>query len=309
MTPTRIWLDTDPGFDDYMAWLLLQAEPRFVVDGVSVVAGNAPLARTLSNALRIKALHGWATPVYAGCDRPLAQAQVTAQDVLGADAMRSVGRKLPAAEAAPTPGHAVDALIHHVRTHPGQITLLAIGPLTNVARAFERAPELPGLLGRLVIMGGSTDRGNTSAVAEFNIAADPEAAAQVFESGAPVWMFGLNVCRQVEVGPEHVAQVRAGGRPNALLFADLLQAYTEIRPGRNRQALYDPTPVAWLAEPAWFGMEPARVDIELTGRHTRGMTVCEFRVPARATANAHVAMHADGPAIMAWALASLLRTL
>jgi purine nucleosidase len=303
--PLHIWLDADPGFDDYMAWALLEADPRFVVDGVSVVAGNAPLERTLSNALRIKALHGLTTPVYAGCDRPLAQAQVTAQDVLGENAMKSVGRTLPTAQAALSPGHAVDALIAHVRANPHQVVLLAIGPLTNVATAFRRAPDLPALLKRLVIMGGSTDRGNTTAVAEFNIAADPEAAQCVFDAGIEVLMFGLNACRQVEVGPEHVALLRQDGGEKALLFADLLQAYTELIPGRHRMAVYDPTPVAWLANPAWFSLEPARVDIELTGRLTRGMTVCEFRVPRRAQANALVAMQAEGAAVMDWAMTTL----
>ncbi len=303
--PLHIWLDADPGFDDYMAWALLEADPRFVVDGVGVVAGNAPLERTLSNALRIKALHGLATPVHAGCDRPLAQVQVTAQDVLGENAMKSVGRTLPAAQAALSPGHAVDALIAHVRAHPQQVVLLAIGPLTNVATAFARAPDLPGLLKRLVLMGGSTDRGNATAVAEFNIAADPEAAQAVFDAGAEVLMFGLNVCRQVEAGPEQVALLRQDGSDRALLFADLLQAYTELIPGRRRMAIYDPTPVAWLANPAWFGLEPARVDVELAGCHTRGMTVCEFRVPRRAQANAQVAMQADGAAVMDWAMQTL----
>lgn len=304
-TPLHLWLDTDPGFDDYMAWALLEADPQFVVDGVSVVAGNAPLERTLSNALRIKALHGISAPVYAGCDRPLAQALVTAQDVLGENAMRSVGRKLPREQAPVSPGHAVDALIAHVRAHPGEVVLLAIGPLTNVATAFAHAPDVPRLLKRLVIMGGSTDRGNTNAVAEFNIAADPEAAQQVFDAGIEVLMFGLNACRQVEVGPEHVAAVRGDGSEQALLFADLLQAYTQIVAGKNRMAVYDPAPVAWLAQPGLFKLEAARVDIELVGRHTRGMTVCEFRVPAKAQPNARVAMQADGVAVMAWVMQRL----
>ena len=303
--PTHVWLDADPGFDDYMAWALLEADPRFVVDGVGVVAGNAPLERTLSNALRIKALHGLATPVYAGCDRPLAQVQVTAQDVLGENAMRSVGRTLPPAQAKLSPGHAVDALIAHVRAHPQQVVLLAIGPLTNVATAFARAPDLPALLKRLVLMGGSTDRGNATAVAEFNIVADPEAAQCVFDAGAEVLMFGLNACRQVEVGPEHVAMLREDGGDQALLFADLLQAYTELIAGRRRMAVYDPTPVAWLAHPEWFALESAHVDVELAGRHTRGMTVCEFRVPRHAQPNAQVAMQVDGAAVMDWAMSTL----
>jgi purine nucleosidase len=145
-------------------------------------------------------------------------------------------------------------------------------------------------------------------VAEFNIAADPEAAQQVFDAGIEVLMFGLNACRQIEVGPEHVALLREDGaadKDKALLFADLLQAYTELLPGRTRMAVYDPAPVAWLAQPGLFTLQPARVDIELIGRHTRGMTVCEFRVPAKAQPNAQVAMQADGAAVMSWVMDTL----
>lgn len=301
----QIWLDTDPGFDDWMAWALLEADPRFRVAGVSVVAGNAPLVRTLSNALRIKALHGFTTPVYAGCDRPLAQPQVTAQDVLGADAMASAGRKLPSAEAAVTPGDAVQALIDHVRAHPGQVTLLAIGPLTNVAQAFRRAPELPALLQQTVIMGGSTDRGNATAVAEFNIHADPEAAAEVFAAGAAPVMFGLNVCRQVEIGVEHARSLRGIGSERAAIFADHLQAYAGLGRTKQRMALYDPTPVAWLANPDAFTLTDAHVAVELDGRLTRGMTVCEFRVPRKAPANARIAMQVDARRVLDSSMATL----
>ena len=308
---TEIWLDTDPGFDDWMAWALLQAEPELKLVGVSVVAGNAPLRQTLANALRIQALHGWTVPVHAGCDRPLVQAPVTAQDVLGETAMATTGRALPLTQAQPAAALGVLALIDAARARPGRLTLLALGPLTNVATAFDAAPDLPALLKAVVLMGGSTDRGNTTAVAEFNIHADPEAAACVFGAGVPVVMFGLNVCRQVLVGDEHVRAVRALGTERALLFADHLDAYVGIarRRGGTHMAVYDPTPVAWLARPELFALEPAHVDVELEGRLTRGMTVCEFRVPARARPNARVAMQADGPEVMAWSLRGLARVL
>lgn len=308
---TDIWLDTDPGFDDWMAWALLQAEPGLRLVGVSVVAGNAPLRHTLANALRIQALHGWTQPVHAGCERPLVQAPVTAQDVLGETALATTGRVLPPVQAQPAAGHGVQALIDAARARPGRLTVLALGPLTNLATAFEAAPDLPGLLQSIVLMGGSTDRGNTTAVAEFNIHADPEAAARVFGAGVPLVMFGLNVCRQVLVGEEHVRLLRALGTERAQLFADHLDAYVGIarRRGATHMAVYDPTPVAWLARPALFTLEPAHLDVELEGRLTRGMTVCEFRVPARARPNARVAMAADGPAVMAWALQALARAL
>jgi len=308
-TPLEVWLDTDPGFDDWMAWALLEADPRVDVLGVGVVAGNAPLSTTLDNALRIRALHGWTTPVHAGCERPLVQPPLTAQDVLGPQAMATSGRTLPAVTASVSPDGvpAVLALIDAVRSRPGRVTLLAIGPLTNMATAFALAPDLPGLLRALVLMGGSTDRGNATAAAEFNIHADPEAAARVFDCGLQPVMFGLNVCRQVPVGDEEVQALRALGTERAAIFADHLDAYVGIarRRGGATMAVYDPTPVAWLARPELFTLESARVDIELQGRHTRGMTVCEFRVPVRGEANARVATGADGAAVMAWMMDTL----
>ena len=305
--PAEIWLDTDPGFDDWMAWALLEAVPALRPVGVSVVAGNAPLHHTLGNALRIQALHGWATPVHAGCDRPILQSQVTAQDVLGETALPTTGRALPRTQAAVAQGHGVQALIAAARARPGRLRLLALGPLTNVATAFDTDPALPSLLRDVVIMGGSTDRGNTTAVAEFNIHADPEAAARVFAAGVPVVMFGLNVCRQVQIGGEHVRMLRALGSERAALFADHLDAYVDIarRRGATHMSVYDPTPVAWLAQPELFALEPAFVDVELDGRLTRGMTVCEFRVPARARANARVATQARGAAVLDWMMVTL----
>lgn len=307
----KIWFDTDPGFDDWMAWALLEAEPQFELLGVSVVAGNAPLAITLPNALSIKALHGFATPVFAGCDRPLAQAQVTAQDVLGAHGMATTGALLPACRDGLSPGHGVQALMAAVRAHPGEVTLLAVGPLTNVATAFALAPELPALLKQLVIMGGSTVGGNATAAAEFNIYADPEAAARVFDCGVPVVMFGLNACRQLAVGAAHVQQLRHLRGAAAEIFTGYLDGYVDIarQRGRPAQALYDPTPVVWLARPELFDLQPGRVEIELAGRFTRGMTVCDLRPPALPRANARVALQARGEPALAWAMERLVSLL
>jgi purine nucleosidase len=304
----QIWLDSDPGFDDWMAWALLEADPGVMMHGVSIVAGNAALPRVLSNARRIAALHGWTTPIHAGCARPLVHPAVTAEDVLGLGGMTTTGAALPAAQAPLAAADGVDALIDCVRRHPGRITLLAIGPLTNVATAFARAPDLPGLLADLVIMGGSQGAGNTTPVAEFNVYADPEAAAQVFAQARHARMFGIEVCRQVQVGDREVEALRALNDPRARVFADHLDGYVNIarRRGRSTGALYDPTPVAWLAHPQWFELRPARVDVELHGRFTRGMTVCEMRIPQRAQPNADVAVHADGTRVLDWAI-DLLR--
>ncbi len=173
--------------------------------------------------------------------------------------------------------------------------------------AFAKAPDLPALLAGLVVMGGSLGAGNTTAVAEFNIHADPEAAAQVLALARHSRWFGIEVCRQVQGGEPHLAALReapaAAGAP-ARVFADHFDGYLEGARLRGRAAapMYDPTPVAWLAHPEWFTLQPARVDVELHGTFTRGMTVCELRVPHRARANAEVAIRADGPKVMEWAL-------
>ena len=307
----KLWLDTDPGFDDWMAWALLEADPQFELLGISVVAGNAPLPVTLANALAIRALHGFTTPVFAGCARPLAQPQSTAQDVLGAHGMRSTGPLLPPCAQGLAPGHGVQALVDAVRAHPGEVTLLAVGPLTNVATAFALAPELPQLLQALVIMGGSTVGGNATAAAEFNIHADPEAAARVFDSGIPVAMFGLNACRQLAVGDSHVQQLRTLRGEAARIFTGYLDGYVDLARvrGRAAQALYDPTPVVWLARPELFTLQPGRVEIELGGRFTRGMTVCDLRPPALARANAQVALQAEGGPALDWVMERLLALL
>lgn len=311
----EIWLDTDPGFDDWFAWALLEGDPGVRVHGVSVVAGNAPLPVVLGNARRIHALHGWRTPLWAGADRPLVQPQVTAQDVLGAQGLQTSGAALPTGESPLQPGHGVDAMIDCVRSRPGRVTLLAIGPLTNVALAFAKAPELPQRLAGLVVMGGSLGAGNTTPVAEFNIYADPEAASQVFAQAhrvpGGVRLFGIEVCRQVQGGEAHVEALRRHGGGAAAVFADHFGGYVAgaRRRGRATAPMYDPTPVAWLAHPEWFTLRPASVDVELHGTLTRGMTVCELRVPQRAVPNAEVAVAAEGARVMDWAVALLRGTL
>ncbi|CDG81044.1 nucleoside hydrolase [Janthinobacterium agaricidamnosum] len=306
-TLKKIWLDTDPGFDDWLTMLLLGSNRDIEWLGVSVVAGNAPLAITYDNAGRIKANDLLTVPIYAGCDQPLSGAIETAQCILGDSGMPTTGATLPPAAAIDEGRHAVDALIDAVRSHPGQITLLAIAPMTNLATALARAPDIAGKIVEIVMMGGSSDQGNHTAAAEFNIYADPEAADQVFRAGIPMRMFGLNLCRQLLVTGAHVGQLRALGTPRALLLAGYLEAYVRIRSsdGSVPMPMYDPVVALYLEAPELFQFRPAHVAIELNGTLTRGMTVCEFRVPKRAVINTQVADIADGPA----AIALLMRRL
>jgi purine nucleosidase len=310
MTP--VWLDADPGFDDWLTMLMLAAHPRLHWLGVSVVAGNAPLAVTLANALRIRHHYGLKVPVYSGSVAPLSGALETAQHILGSQGMRTTGAPLPDVPAArPDGDDAVAALIGALRASATPVTLLATGPLTNIARALQVEPRLREHIAELVLMGGSTERGNHTPAAEFNIHADPEAADIVFSAALPLRMFGLNLCRQVLLTQGHVDTVRGWRGARAAWLAGYLDAYQRLRSadGSVPMPLYDPVVAAWLWQPALFEFQPARVDIELQGRFTRGMTVCDFRVGPQRSTNVEVAMKADGPAVLELVLQALQRAL
>lgn len=296
-----VWLDADPGFDDLITWLMLEAAPNLELLGVSVVAGNAPLPYTFANAVKAKAFFKLPQPVYAGRSQPLAGVQVTSQHLLGETGMASVGRTLPEGDYQGETQNGVLALIAAARAKPGQVTVVAIGPLTNLAVACLLEPELPQLLKQVLWMGGSTDRGNHTAVAEFNAFADPEAAELVLTSGVEFVMLGLNLTRQVMITPDHLAEIRSWQTEQAQLLADHLAFYLEIRtPGTpNPMPFHDPCAALWLICPHAFQNQPAEVGMELTGVRTRGMTVCEFRVPKRAAANALVVAQAEGEVCMA----------
>ncbi|MFT4267075.1 MAG: nucleoside hydrolase [Xenophilus sp.] len=291
----HVWIDTDMGFDDLAAVLTVAQAPGWEIDGLSLVAGNAPLPVVVDNALRAARCFGWGMPLHAGCARPLAGELVTAQSILGDDAMASAGGQLPAERAALAPADALQALAGHLREAAEPVTVLALGPLTNLATLLLRHPSLAPRVGRLLWMGGSAGPGNHTAAAEFNAVVDPEAVNVVLDAGVPLWMVGLDACRQVRVHASDAQALRALGTPRARLLADLLLGYVRIASpdGSAPMSLYDPTAAAALVAPASLSFRPAHLVAECDGRHTRGMTVVEWRVPRRAAANARVASVAD----------------
>ena len=311
--PRFVWLDVDPGFDDLASWLMLSAAPDTALLGVSTVAGNAPLVDTFENAVRAREYFGLEHPVYPGSDQPLVGSLVTSQHLLGRTGLASVRRMLPPStyRGESTPG--VRALIAAAHAHPGDLNVLALGPLTNLARALSAEPALATLLRQIVWMGGSSDRGNHTAAAEFNAFADPEAADLIFTAGVPVTMVGLNLTRQVILDPTHLMAMRTWPGERAQLLADHLEFYLSIRtPGTpGPMPFHDPCAALYLLAPDLFATAPAAVRVELDGTLTRGMTVCEFRVPARAAPNATVVTSAALPAapdtIMALLQAALTR--
>ncbi len=319
----KIILDCDPGIDDALAIAFAVGSPDIDLRGITTVAGNVGLDLTTSNAQRVSEFAGaLGVPVTPGSPAPLLRPPMDARHVHGDTGLG--GALLPPPQSRPAGGHAIDYIIETIGADPGQITLVATGPLTNIALAVHRQPQLVSQVKDFVIMGGSSGRGNVTPAAEFNIAADPEAAAIVFRAGWTVTMVGLDVTLQARA----TAAVRDRMRPLGLLASRLLLPGLEkyasdedplsARPaehghGRDQDggdrdgqvcdpavagpavadpAVHDVCAVAYVADHGLLGCLPARVEVETMGRWTSGMTVTDFRAPA-ARQNALVATAID----------------
>ena len=275
--PRPILIDCDPGVDDAIALLLAAGTPAVDVRAVTTVAGNLPLPQVTQNARLVCALAGLDVPIAAGCDRPLVRDLVTAPIEYHGEAGLG-GRNPEGPLAALTEGHAVDLIVETVLSAPGQVTLVPIGPLTNVALALRREPRLAGAVREVVLMGGSTGRGNQTPAAEFNIFVDPEAAAAVFAAPWKVTMVGLNLTHQAQATPEVRAAVGALSGSAARLAGDLLGYCAAGYPKRGLAGppIHDACAVARVADPSLVGCVPALIQVETQGRLTSGMTVANL---------------------------------
>ena len=276
-TRIPIWLDTDPGVDDAMAMALLFALPQYDVKGISAVAGNVELEKTFENARNLAAFLGRKdVPVYAGAARPLFRAPRVAYFVHGENGLGNVA--LPASDAPVEKMPAWDALYEAAKAADGELTLVAIGPLTNIALAFAKHGSLHKLLKRIVIMGGSASWGNASPAAEANIFCDAEAASTVFQSGVPITMCGLDMTLQTTMSPAELDRM-GQLNPIAKFLRDAAQhglAYSQAH-GVDGMALHDPTAVLWpLYRGEIFAGEEAGVAVETKGTITYGKTVTDL---------------------------------
>lgn len=306
----KVFLDCDPGIDDAFAIVFACGHPGLDLCGITTVAGNVSLPLTTANALAVLEFAGYPdVPVAAGSPRPLLRPVTEAREVHGESGLG--GARLPAARGRAADQHAIDLLIDTVGSSPGDITLVATGPLTNIALAVRRHPPLAGQVADFVIMGGSATRGNVTPAAEFNIASDPEAAAIAFDAGWRVTMVGLDVTLQARATGAVRERMRGLGRLGRDLLLPGLGGYhgdeatpAHLGPGTGEGApqaaggagasppVHDVCALALVAEPGLFGCLPARVEVETTGRLTSGMTVTDFRAPAPAC-NALVATTID----------------
>jgi inosine-uridine nucleoside N-ribohydrolase len=295
----RIVLDCDPGHDDVIAITVAASYTELVA--ITTVAGNAPLGRTTYNACVMRDLIGLDAPVHSGAARPLVAEQHSAAYVHGESGLD--GADLPEPSRGADGDDAVGVIVDACRAVEGT-TIVATGPLTNVALALRAAPDLADRVAGISLMGGGTF-GNRSAAAEFNIWADPEAAAIVFGSGAPITRAGLDVTHQLLVTPQRIADVDAIGGRLATVLADLFRFFSHTYISRHDKiagaALHDPLAVLAVTHPALFRDVPRHVVVETRGEHTRGMTVIDHRhLIERPAPNCTVLESVDADA--AWAL-------
>jgi purine nucleosidase len=291
MPPRKIIIDTDPGQDDAIAILLALASPEEIeVLGITAVAGNVPLTLTERNARIVCELAGKPdTRVFAGCDAPFARTLVTAEHVHGKTGLD--GPTLPDPTMPLQDQHGVEFIIDTLRAEPaGSVTLCALGPLTNIATALDRAPDISGRIQEIVLMGGAYfEVGNITPAAEFNIHVDPEAARMVFACGAPITVMPLDVTHKALVTAPRNDAFRALGSPVGVAVAemtDFFERFDKEKYGSDAAPLHDPCVTAYLVKPELFTGRHINVEIETQSDLTLGMTVADWWGVSGRTPNA-----------------------
>lgn len=273
--PFRVIIDTDPGVDDALALLLAMRSPELKIEGITPVAGNVPLDLTLPNALRMVEIAGRTDiPVAAGAKVPLVRRLVTAAYAHGENGLG--GAVFPEPKTKPIAEPAAEFIRTVVREYPGEVTLIPIGPLTNIATALSLDSELAAMVRGIVLMGGSLSGGNITPAAEFNIYVDPEAARIVFQSGIPITMVGLDATRKTSLTEDHVRTLEAAQNPVSQAAAKI--GRNAINHNRERGFLvgpnmHDSLAVAAFLDPSILKFKEYYVDVETTGELTAGETL------------------------------------
>lgn len=278
MAKIPVFIDCDPGADDIVALLLAGSMPEIDIVGIGALCGNVEASKTYVNALKTVALMGKDIPVYKGAESPMMRELVTGKNVHGEDGMGGLSSSLPIPDIAPQKERAWDAIYREAKKYNGEMILVAVGPMTDVAIAFTKYKELPSLLKKVVIMGGSATYGNVTPAAEFNIYVDPEAAEVLFKSGVDICMFGLDVTNQAIILPEEVEKIGQMTSPQAKFCYNILKNtmafYLSV--GLAGNCMHDPCAVMYLAYPELFEGKRAGICVETKGKITRGKTVCDM---------------------------------
>jgi len=273
-TPQRVIIDTDPGIDDAMAILLALNSPELKVEALTVVPGNVEGRQGLENALKIASLANRCDVIVAGgASHPLNQKLITAQYWHGRNGLAGV--ELPASKCKADPRFGPDLIIELIHKYPHKVTLIPVGPLTNIALAVSEDPSIVPLVKDVVIMGGSITGGNVNGAAEANIYNDPEAAAIVFNAGWMVTMIGSDVGEKTILTRKELAALQAQHGPESDFIAKLADFYLtrSEKSGYSGAAMYDPLAVATAIDPTLVTLKDMHVDVETRGEFTRGETV------------------------------------
>ena len=290
----RFLIDTDTASDDAVALVMALRHPRIQVEAITVVAGNVPVDQGVQNALYTAELCGRRVDVYRGAERPIGRPLETAQEVHGTDGMGDFG--LPLAGRSPADGHGARVLVDRIHAHPGQLDLVCLGPLTNVALALERDPSIAGKVASCVVMGGTgVGPGNVTAVAEYNIWADPEAAKIVFESGMPLILVGWDISTaSAVIDPEAEAELRALGTELAHFTVDIQGVLTVFAHEVTQLAGFDlPDPIAMAVaiEPEIAETEAVHATVVTGDGPERGRTVFDWQGSTGKAPNLRVVRH------------------
>lgn len=300
---TPIILDTDPGIDDAVAIAAALFSPEIDLQLMTTVAGNVSVEKTTRNALQL--LHFWQAdvPVAQGAATPFTRPLRDAASIHGESGMD--GYDFPAHDRQTLNVPAFQAMYERLMASPEPLTLVTIGPLTNIALLLTHYPACTAKINRLVMMGGSAGRGNFTPNAEFNIAIDPEAAARVFESGIEIVMCGLDVTHQAVLTPDYLAALPALNRTGQLLHA----LFSHYRAGSMTTGLrmHDLCAIAWLLRPELFTLKRCFVAVETRGDYTAGTTVVDIEGRLNRPANAQVALDIDVAAFREWVAQTLAR--
>lgn len=295
MAKAPFLLDCDTGVDDAIAILLSKHLERLELVAVTSVAGNVECDKTTKNALRILELAGIDVPVYRGAEQPMFCEPVTAYYVHGQNGLGDLD--VPEPKKGPEALPAWDAIYEYAKRYDGELTIVAIGPLTNLGLALAKYRELPGLIKRIVIMGGAAVGGNVTPAAEFNIYVDPEAADMVFTCGAPVYMCGLDVTQPAYLTAGELDELGALGSQQAKFARDVSQgvlAYSEgFDPPLPGMCMHDPVTLLYAEDDSYFTTKRVGIRVETKGLLTRGKTVTDLYSDKQMDHNAYIVTGVD----------------
>jgi purine nucleosidase len=293
---TRIIIDTDPGVDDALAFLLALASPEIQLEALTATQGNVTLDKATRNALSVLELAcAGHIPVASGSLLPLVQPLRASSAVHGESGIGNA--RLPEPQAKPVPGHAVDYLIERVLAEPKEISIFPIGPLTNIAMAIRKEPRFAEAVKELVIMGGAIlERGNVTPLAEFNIYVDPHAAHIVFHSGIPMTLVPLDVTQKCMLKQEHLDRLMKINSPISRFIRDAVEVYLQASYalGYEGSALHDPLTLATIIAPKLLTLQEYYVDVDISGGVSMGKTFADIDNLLKKPANMKVALNVRG---------------